>query len=129
MELPARCVGVGGLRSRGVYFEYSFLVGEDRRSSNDARRSSFAADIGAGPALSAPGVITVVAVEEGSVVGFAQLLTDCAIRAYLADMVVVTRKRGSGIGRRLVQEVFARSTAAYIGLCGRKRGILVAHRP
>ena len=34
-------------------------------------------------ALSAAGVITVVAVEDGNVWGFAQLLTDGAIRAYL----------------------------------------------
>jgi len=67
-------------------------------------------------ALSAPGVITVVAVEKGKVLGFAQSLTDGAIRAYLANMVVLTSKRGSGIGRRLVQEVLARSKAVYIDL-------------
>ncbi len=67
-------------------------------------------------ALCGPGVITVVAVEEDDVLGFAQLLTDGAIRAYLANMAVVAGKRRSGIGRRLVREVFARSTAVYIDL-------------
>jgi len=67
-------------------------------------------------ALSAPGVITVVAAKEGRAIGFAQLLTDGAIRAYLANMVVATSERGSGIGRRLIQEVFARSNPVYIDL-------------
>jgi hypothetical protein len=39
-------------------------------------------------ALSAAGVITMVAVEDGNVCGFAQLLTDGAVRAYLANIVV-----------------------------------------
>ena len=67
-------------------------------------------------ALSAPGVITVVAAKEGTAIGFAQLLTDGAIRAYLANMVVAASERGSDIGRRLIQEVFARSNPVYIDL-------------
>jgi len=67
-------------------------------------------------ALSAPGVVTVVAAEEGGVVGFAQLLTDGAIRAYLANMAVAAGKRRSGIGRRLIQEALSRSNLAYIDL-------------
>src|SRR6266481_9476219 len=65
-------------------------------------------------ALSSPGVITVVAAKEGTAIGFAQLLTDGAIRAYLANMEVAASERGSGIGRRLIQEVFARSYLAYM---------------
>jgi len=61
-------------------------------------------------------VITVVAIEDGKVLGFAQLLTDSAIRAYLANMVVDSSRRRSGIGRRLVEEVFARCNAVYIDL-------------
>jgi len=67
-------------------------------------------------ALSGSGVITVVAIEDGKVLGFAQLLTDGAIRAYLANMVVDSSRRESGIGRRLVEEVFARCNAVYIDL-------------
>lgn len=67
-------------------------------------------------ALNAKGVITVVAVEDGNVCGFAQLPTDGAIRAYLANIVVASTKRGAGIGRRLVEELFLRAKPAYIDL-------------
>ena len=67
-------------------------------------------------ALSAPGVITVVAVESGHVCGFAQLLTDGAIRAYLTNIVVAASMRGVGIGKRLVNELFVRAKPVYIDL-------------
>ena len=67
-------------------------------------------------ALSSPGVITLVAVDEGNVVGFAQVLTDGAIRAYLANMAVASERRGSGIGRQLVRVVLSRITAVYMDL-------------
>ena len=67
-------------------------------------------------ALSATGVITVVAVEDGHVWGFAQLLTDGAIRAYLANVVVAATKRGAGIGRQLIEELFRQVKPVYIDL-------------
>ena len=62
-------------------------------------------------ALTAPGVVSVVAVEGGEVVGFAQMLTDGAIQAYLCDLLVALAARGAGVGRALVAAAFARSGA------------------
>lgn len=57
----------------------------------------------AGRALSAPGVTTVVALQHGAVAGFAQLLSDGELQAYLALALVAPACRGSGIGRSLVE--------------------------
>jgi ribosomal protein S18 acetylase RimI-like enzyme len=54
--------------------------------------------------LTAPGVTTVVAVERGKVVGFAELFSDGEIQAYLALIAVEESRRGDHIGRKLVQE-------------------------
>ena len=54
--------------------------------------------------LTAPGVTTVVAANGGAVVGFAELLSDGELQAYLANLAVDTARRGAGIGRRLVTE-------------------------
>jgi len=60
-------------------------------------------------ALTAPGVVTVVAVDGGAVVGFATMLSDGEIQAYLSLLVVSEDRRREGIGRRLVQTAFARA--------------------
>lgn len=62
-------------------------------------------------ALTAPGVVGLVAVEGGEVVGFARLLTDGALEAYLCELVVAEAARHRGVGRALVEEAFARSGA------------------
>ncbi len=67
-------------------------------------------------ALSAPGVVTVVAIDDGAVVGFAQMLTDGEVQAYLCDLAVGKATRGVGVGRRLVEEAFARSGAQRVDL-------------
>jgi len=67
-------------------------------------------------ALTAPGVITVVAVEDGQVLGFAQMLTDGEIEAYLSDMAVTAKARRQGVGKKLVEEAFARSGAERVDL-------------
>ncbi len=67
-------------------------------------------------ALTAPGVVTVVAVEDGEVVGFAQMLIDGEIQAYLCDVAVATSMRGRGLGKKLVEAAFARSGAQRIDL-------------
>jgi predicted N-acetyltransferase YhbS len=54
--------------------------------------------------LTAPGVTTVVALEGGAVVGFAELFSDGEIQAFLANLAVAVERRGTGIGRRLVEE-------------------------
>ncbi|CAN5133438.1 hypothetical protein BH20ACT13_BH20ACT13_01640 [soil metagenome] len=67
-------------------------------------------------ALTAPGVVTVVAVAGEEVVGFAQMLTDGEIQAYLCNLAVDPRWRRQGIGKRLLDEMFARSGAARVDL-------------
>jgi ribosomal protein S18 acetylase RimI-like enzyme len=67
-------------------------------------------------ALSAPGVITIVVTNGGAVCGFAQILTDGEIRAYLTDVAVSADARRQGIGTRLIEEAFARAGARYLDL-------------
>ena len=52
--------------------------------------------------LTAPGVTTVVAVDRDRVVGFAQMLSDGELQAYLANVAVDHDRRGLGIGHALV---------------------------
>ena len=67
-------------------------------------------------ALTAPGVVAVVAVEDGEVVGFAQMLTDGEVQAYLCEVAVRRDARGRGIGRKLIEEAFLRSGAQRVDL-------------
>jgi ribosomal protein S18 acetylase RimI-like enzyme len=67
-------------------------------------------------ALTGPGVITIVAIQEQEICGFAQMLSDGAIRAYLANIAVAAKWRGIGIGRRLIQELFAEARPLYVDL-------------
>lgn len=60
-------------------------------------------------ALTAPGVICVVALHEGEVVGFLQLLSDGVSRGYVSVMAVAAAQRRNGVGRKLVKEAFVRS--------------------
>jgi predicted N-acetyltransferase YhbS len=55
--------------------------------------------------LTAPGVTTVVAVDGGEVIGFAELFSDGELQAYLATMAVDASRRGEGVGRQLVTDV------------------------
>jgi len=63
--------------------------------------------------LTAPGVCTVVAIEGKEVVGFVQTQSDGIIQAHISLIPVAKVCRRRGIGRRLVEEAFAR--------CGGKR--------
>ena len=65
-------------------------------------------------ALTAPGVITIVAIESGRVLGFAQMQADGEIQAHLSLILVTAEQRGQGIGTRLVQEAFKMSGAERI---------------
>lgn len=55
-------------------------------------------------ALTAPGVTTLVAVDEEEVIGFAQLQSDGEIQAHLSLIAVDEKARQRGIGRRLIVE-------------------------
>lgn len=62
-------------------------------------------------ACTGEGVVSVVAVQAATVVGFARLLTDGALDAYLCELVVAGTARRLGVGRALVEEAFSRSGA------------------
>ena len=74
-------------------------------------------------AFAAPGVIVVVAVEDGDVLGVAELLTDGHVMAYLALLVVAKRARGRGIGRALIDELFDRSALQRMDLLSEQGSI------
>jgi GNAT superfamily N-acetyltransferase len=54
-------------------------------------------------ALTAPGVTTVVAEEDGSLAGFAQIQSDGAIQAHLSLIAVDPAQRRKGVGRALIE--------------------------
>jgi len=66
-------------------------------------------------------VITIVAVEDGGVVGFAQLRTDGTLQAHLSLIAVAREQRGKHIGTRLIEEAFARSGAERIDAVSSER--------
>ena len=79
-----------------------------RRDSESTRRS-----------LTAPGVTTIVAValETGEeVVGFAQVFSDGVFQAHLGLLAVDEGWHRRGVGRRLVEEAFARVGAERMDL-------------
>ncbi|MEO8457653.1 MAG: GNAT family N-acetyltransferase [Chloroflexota bacterium] len=53
-------------------------------------------------ALTAPGVTTMVAIEDGRVVGYAQLQSDGEIQAHLSTIAVDPEHRRKGIARELI---------------------------
>jgi GNAT superfamily N-acetyltransferase len=67
-------------------------------------------------ALTAPGIKSVVALDAGLVAGFATAGSDGAIQAYLILIGVDERRRGQGIGTRLVEEVHRRTGARRMDL-------------
>ena len=66
--------------------------------------------------LAAPGVTTVVAIDDGLVVGFAELFSDGELQAYLSNVAVDATRRGEGVGRRLVKEALQRAGGERIDL-------------
>ena len=67
-------------------------------------------------ALTAPGVCTVVAVEGGEVVGFAQMQSDGVLQAHLSLIAVARQWRRQGVGRRLVEEALRRGGGKRVDL-------------
>jgi ribosomal protein S18 acetylase RimI-like enzyme len=67
-------------------------------------------------ALTAPGVTTIVAVESGRVLGFAQVLSDGAVAAFLSLLLVAPDRRREGIGTQLIRAAFSRCGADRLDL-------------
>ena len=67
-------------------------------------------------AFTSPGVVALTARDESGLVGVAELLTDGEVIAYLGLLVVARQARRMGVGRGLVDELFARSGLSRIDL-------------
>jgi len=68
------------------------------------------------PQLRGEGTIALVAVEGGRVAGVVHVLTDGAIQAFMPVLIVAPGHRRKGVGRRLIEEAFARSGAKQVDL-------------
>lgn len=66
-------------------------------------------------AFQAPGTITLVAVDGDQVIAFAHAFTN-GLRCYLAEIVTAAHRRGEGVARRLIHELFLCSGAAKLDL-------------
>lgn len=66
--------------------------------------------------LLAPGVTAVVALAGDRVVGFAQVLSDGVVQAYLAQVAVGKKFRRQGIARQLVEAAFSACGARRLDL-------------
>ncbi|HEY5107679.1 MAG TPA: GNAT family N-acetyltransferase [Caulobacteraceae bacterium] len=78
---------------------------------------SYAEDPGrAERALTAPGIVTVVAEARGQVAGFATAGSDGEIQAFLILIAVDKTQRGRGIAKRLIEASFAKTGAIRMDL-------------
>ena len=76
-------------------------------------------------AFAGPGVLALVAEEDGALVGFSRALTDGTIQAYLCQLLVAPAARRRGLGRRLTEETLQRSGASRIDLLSTDAGQLL----
>jgi ribosomal protein S18 acetylase RimI-like enzyme len=67
-------------------------------------------------ALTAPGVTTIVAKDVARIVGFAQMMGDGQIAAFLSLLIVDAEYRRQGIGRELIREAFTRTGGQRVDL-------------
>lgn len=73
-------------------------------------------------ALTAPGVITLVAREGHAVVGAIEVITDGEINWIIGMLIVAPANRGKGIGTTLVEAAFAASGARRLDLLTEDEG-------
>lgn len=67
-------------------------------------------------ALTAPGVTTVVAVEAGEVVAFAELMSDGVLQAHLSLIATAQTHRRKGLARRMLAFALAEAGGSRIDL-------------
>lgn len=67
-------------------------------------------------ALTAQGATAVVAVDDDRVVGFAHMLSDGEIQAFLSNIAVASTHRRRGIARRLIAEALERAGGIRVDL-------------
>jgi ribosomal protein S18 acetylase RimI-like enzyme len=67
-------------------------------------------------ALNAPGVTTLVALTADEVVGFATVLSDGVLDAYLSSLLVAEPHRGTGLGDELLRRAYHQSGAVRVDL-------------
>ena len=67
-------------------------------------------------ALTAPGVTTIVAIENGEICGFAQVQSDGEIQAHLSVLAVREAFRRQGIGKKLIAKSFQKAGGTRIDL-------------
>jgi predicted N-acetyltransferase YhbS len=67
-------------------------------------------------AMSAPGAVALVAVEDGELVGFSHSITDGALQAYLSMLLVSPDHQRRGIASALIEATMERSGAIRLDL-------------
>jgi ribosomal protein S18 acetylase RimI-like enzyme len=67
-------------------------------------------------ALTAPSATAVVAVDDDRIVGFAHMLSDGEIQAFLSNIAVASTHRRRGIARRLIAEALDRAGGLRVDL-------------
>jgi ribosomal protein S18 acetylase RimI-like enzyme len=67
-------------------------------------------------ALTAPGATSVVAVDGDRIVGFAHMLSDGEIQAFLSNLAVASTHRRRGIARQLIAEALERAGGIRVDL-------------
>jgi ribosomal protein S18 acetylase RimI-like enzyme len=73
-------------------------------------------------ALTAPGVTTLVATVDGSVVGAVQVQSDGLIQAHVSMLLIDRHWRGVGLGSRLLREGFKRAGGLRLDIRTRTEG-------
>lgn len=105
-------------------FEDAHLAGMLRLCEAEGWRSLPSDPERAKRVLTAPGVTTVVSYEGDEVTGFAQMLSDGEIQAFLACLVVAESHRDQGIGPALVREALRAAGGERIDLLSEPGAVL-----
>jgi GNAT superfamily N-acetyltransferase len=113
---PGAPPSVGGVPARFEAFDRAHLTAILGLCDTEGWSSLPADPDRASRALVAPGVTTVVAVDADEVIGFATLLSDGEIDAYLSALLVAEARRHEGVGRELLHVGFRRTGATRVDL-------------